>query len=360
MPTADNDMTQALHEQVRAALAGRTPLCPRAGGSKDFLGRTVRAAPLDCAQHRGVVSYEPMELVMTARAGTPMRELEAVLADNGQMLPFEPPHFGDSATLGGTIACGLSGPRRPYAGAARDFVLGTRIINGHAQVLRFGGEVMKNVAGYDMSRLLTGSMGTLAVLLDVSMKVLPIPNACVTVAFEHAPAAAIDAMNEWAASPTPISASCHLHGRTYLRLSGSMAGVRSAQAALGGEIIDDDVQFWRALREHRLEFFQGPAPLWRVSVPATTAPLELPGQWLIDWGGAQRWLRSDAGADTIRALVADCGGHASAWRNGDRNGDRSGDVFHPLPAGLLSLHQRIKTSLDPHNIFSPGRMYADI
>ena len=356
MPTAENDMTADLHEQVRTAYGDHTPLCPRGSGSKDFLGRTVQAATLDCSKHRGVVSYEPMELVVTARVGTPMHELEAVLAENGQMLPFEPPHFGDSATLGGTIACGLSGPRRPYAGAARDFVLGTRIINGHAQVLRFGGEVMKNVAGYDVSRLLTGSMGTLAVLLDVSMKVLPMPEMNITVAFEHSPADSIKVMNAWAADPIPISASCHWRGRTYLRLSGSARGVRSAQATLGGDVIDDDLHFWRALREQQSEFFEGPSPLWRISIPATTAPLDLPGEWLLDWGGAQRWLRSDADAATIRALVADCGGHAVAYRNVDP----SQDAFHPLSAGLLGLHQRIKTSFDPHNIFSPGRIYADV
>lgn len=356
MPTSDCDLTEELNAQVRSALAEHAPLCPRAGGSKDFLGRTVQARTLDCSRHRGVVNYEPMELVVTARAGTPMRELDAMLAENGQMLPFEPPHFGDAATLGGTIACGLSGPRRPYAGSARDFVLGMRIINGQAQALRFGGEVMKNVAGYDVSRLLTGSMGTLAVLLDVSMKVLPRPETDITVAFEHSPADAIEAMNEWAATPIPISASCHLSGRSYLRLSGSAVGVNSARVALGGETIDDGRNFWHALREHQLEFFQGPAPLWRVSIPATTAPLALRGEWLMDWGGAQRWLRSETASNTIRALTAEKGGHAIAYRNIDQ----TQATFHPLPNGLLKVHQRIKSALDPHSIFSPGRMYAEL
>ena len=297
-----------------------------------------------------------MELVLTARAGTPLREIEAMLGEHGQMLPFEPPHFGESATLGGTIACGLSGPRRPYAGAARDFVLGTRVINGHAQVVRFGGQVMKNVAGYDMSRLLTGSMGTLAVLLDVSIKVLPRPATEITLTFEHSADAAIRQMNEWAATPTPISAACHWDGRTYLRLSGSASGVRSAHAALGGEVDADGSNFWASLREHQLGFFQGPAALWRVSVPATTTTLSLGGACLIDWGGALRWLRTDAAASTIRASAANCGGHAIAYRNSDP----SGAVFHPLADGLLRLHQRIKASLDPHTIFSPGRMYAQI
>jgi glycolate oxidase FAD binding subunit len=272
------------------------------------------------------------------------------------MLPFEPPHFGAAATLGGTIGCGLSGPRRPYAGAARDFVLGTRIINGQAQMLRFGGEVMKNVAGYDLSRLLTGSMGTLAVLLDVSMKVLPMPETDITVAFEHSPEDAVKAMNEWAATPVPISASCHWQGRTYLRLSGSVSGVRSARSALGGETVTEGDELWRSVREHQHEFFRGPAALWRISVPPTTAPLALPGEWLFDWGGAQRWLRTDTDASAIRSVVMDCGGHALGYRKVTQ----TQDIFHPLPDAMLRLHQRIKAALDPHNIFSPGRMYADL
>jgi glycolate oxidase FAD binding subunit len=356
MPPLNTDNTEQLREQVRNALNNQTALCPRAGGSKDFLGRSVQAPILDCSAHRGIIGYEPMELVLTARVGTPLRELEAVLAEHDQMLPFEPPHFGESATLGGTIACGLSGPRRPYAGAARDFVLGTRVINGHAHVVRFGGEVMKNVAGYDMSRLLTGSMGTLGVLLDVSIKVLPRPNTDITLSFEHSADEAIRQMNEWAATPTPISAACHWAGKTYLRLSGSVSGVRSAQAKLGGELCPEGNEFWYLLREHKLDFFQGPSALWRLSVPATTSPLSLDGPCLIDWGGALRWVRTSASENTIRAMVSGCGGHAIAYRNTDP----AGAVFHPLPDGLLRLHQRIKDSLDPQRIFSPGRMYAQI
>ncbi|MFT5446723.1 MAG: glycolate oxidase FAD binding subunit [Gammaproteobacteria bacterium] len=356
MSVTNNDITTHLLEQVQIAIDKRTPLCPRAGGSKDFLGRKVQAPTLDCSTHRGVINYDPMELVVTARAGTPLHELESVLSNEGQMLPFEPPHFAESATIGGTIACGLSGPRRPYAGSARDFVLGTRIINGHGQVLRFGGEVMKNVAGYDVSRLMTGSMGTLAVLLDVSMKVLPIPETDLTITFEHTPADAIQAMNNWATKPLPISASCHVAGRTHLRLSGSAIGVRSAHATLGGDIVVDGVSFWHSLREHQHAFFHGPAALWRISLPATTATLPLAGQWLLDWGGAQRWLRTDANEQTVRSAVSQCGGHALAWRNVDRNQA----IFHPLPDSLLGLHQRIKMAFDPHHVFSPGRMYAQL
>ena len=356
MSVADNDIAPHLLEQVQGAIEQQTPLCPRAGGSKDFLGRRVQAPTLDCSAHRGIVNYEPMELVVTARAGTPLRQLESVLRNEGQMLPFEPPHFADSATIGGTIACGLSGPRRPYAGSARDFVLGTRVINGHGQMLRFGGEVMKNVAGYDVSRLITGSMGTLAVLLDVSMKVLPIPETDLTISFEHTPAESIHAMNDWAAKPLPISASCHVDGRTHLRLSGSAIGVRSAHASLGGDVVADSTGFWHGLREHQLEFFRGPSPLWRISLPPTTAPLPLDGDWLLDWGGAQRWLRTDADEQTIRSAVAQCAGHALAWRNVDQ----SLAIFHPLPDSLFGLHQRIKKAFDPHHIFSPGRMYAQL
>jgi glycolate oxidase FAD binding subunit len=352
----DRDLSRALSERVRAAADADTPLSPCGGSTKAFLGRTTQAEALDCSGHAGIISYEPTELVITARAGTRMVELEAALADSGQMLPFEPPHFGEQATLGGTIAAGLSGPRRPYAGAARDLVLGTRIINGTGEVMRFGGAVMKNVAGYDVSRLMTGSMGTLGVLLDVSMKVLPRPLAEATLVFEHTGAEALSVLNEWAGTPLPLSAACHLGGRTWVRLSGSDGGVASAIARMGGERLEDGGAFWLALREQRLAFFEGSLPLWRISLPSTAPELALPGDTLTDWGGALRWLRSDVDGGAVRSVAAASGGHAMLFRAAEP-GD---DVYHPLSPVLARLHQRIKHAFDPRGILSPGRMYPEL
>ena len=350
-----NDITDELKARVEAAARERRPISVVGGGSKHFLGRLIQAEDFEAGAHRGVVSYEPSELVVTVRAGTPLEQLQAVLAEHGQMLAFEPPRFGDSSTIGGTVACGLSGPRRPYAGAARDFVLGTRVINGRGEVLRFGGQVMKNVAGYDVSRLMTGAMGTLGLLLEISMKVLPRPAVESTRVFEVDLADALERMNRWAAQPLPLSGACHDGDRLYLRLSGTPGGVRSATERLGGETLEDD-SFWRDLREQSLPFFTGDAPLWRLSVPAGTPPLALPGRTFADWGGALRWLVSDAEADSIRSVAASAGGHATLFRGGDRRGE----VFHPLTPPLLKLHRRLKLAFDPEGIFNPGRMYEGI
>jgi glycolate oxidase FAD binding subunit len=352
----DRDLSAELGAAVRAACEAGTPLRAQGGASKAFLGRAVQTPVLSLAGHRGITSYQPSELVVSARSGTPLSELEDTLAASGQMLPFEPPHFGAGATVGGTIACGLSGPRRPYAGAARDFVLGVRLINGSGEVLRFGGEVMKNVAGYDVSRLMTGSMGTLAVLLEVSMKVLPRPQAQTTLAFEHTPAEAVRRFNAWAGQPLPLSAACHLAGRSFVRLSGSARGIDSAVAQLGGEAVAAHEEPWTALREHRLAPLRGELPLWRLSVPPTTPPLALPGEAVIDWGGALRWLCSDADPGAVRSVVAASGGHATLFRGAGPEDE----VFHPLAPAMLRLHQRIKAAFDPRGILNPGAMYAQI
>jgi glycolate oxidase FAD binding subunit len=350
----DTDLTDSLREAVAAAYASGSPLRVRGGGSKDFYGRRATGHPLAVAGHRGILAYEPSELVVTARAGTRLADIESALAEHRQMLPFDPPRFGHPATLGGTVACGLSGPRRPYAGAARDFVLGVRIINGQAEVLRFGGQVMKNVAGYDVSRLMAGALGTLGVLLEVSVKVLPVPAAEVTLVQEMDDGSAITTMNRLAGRPLPLSAACHLEGRLYLRLSGSLSGVRAACETLGGEEVPKD--FWVGLREHDLPFFAGEAALWRLSVPPAAPPLDLPGAWILDWGGAQRWLRSGADTATVRAATAAAGGHATLFRGGDRDGE----VFHPLSPPVAELHRRLKAAFDPKRILNPGRLYPDL
>ena len=352
----DSDWTERLRDRSMAAAADGTPLAITGGGTKEFLGRITQAEHFDVAGHRGIVSYEPTELVLSARGGTPLAEVKAALEARGQMLAFEPPSFGAEATIGGTIATGLSGPARPYAGAARDFVLGTRVLNGKGEALRFGGEVMKNVAGYDVSRLMTGAFGTLGVLLEVSLKVLPRPAASRTLAFDVGAAEAIERCNAWAATPVPVTGACHDGERLRVRLSGTAGGVEAAARALGGETLDGDA-FWTALREQTLPFFTGAGEaLWRVSVPPGAEPIRIGGDVLVDWGGALRWLRTDMPADEVRAAAERAGGHATLFRGGDRGRE----VFHPLPPTVRRLHERLKAAFDPRGIFNPGRMYEGI
>ena len=351
------DQTTELRERLLAAASSGDPLLIQGSGSKAFLGRTTSGKPLDVTGHRGILNYQPKELVVTARCGTPLTEIEEALTAEGQLLPFEPPHFGPGATIGGAIATGLSGPARPYAGAARDLVLGTRILTGKGQVLRFGGEVMKNVAGYDVSRLMTGAMGTLGVLLDVSVKVMPRPAAQRTLVQESSTARAIEQMNAWAGKPLPITATCFDGERLHVRLAGTETAVTRFASQIGGEPADDAEDLWDGdLREQQHAFFAGDTPLWRLSVPQPTPPIDLPGQQLIEWGGAQRWLRSDAPAESIREAVAPIGGHATLFRGGDH----AAQVFHPLPPALLSLHQRLKQAFDPEALLNPGRLYAEL
>lgn len=366
---ANHDLTTALTEQVRAASAAGRPLALRGAGTKSRLGRSVpdAAEPLDLAGHTGIINYQPKELVITARCGTTLDAIDAVLAGHGQQIPFEPPRLGardqPGATLGGTIACGLSGPARPCAGAARDLVLGARVLTGRAQILRFGGEVMKNVAGYDCSRLMVGAFGTLGVLLDVSLKVLPIPPFSRTLVQACDQVTALERMNRWAARPLPITATCWLDvgdgGRLWVRLAGAGQGVRAAQSVIGGEPLADAqaAAFWtESIREQQHGFFGGDLPLWRLALPQATAPLELPGPQLLEWGGAQRWLRSAAQPAAIRAVVSRVGGHATLFRGGDR----TGAVFQPLAAPLLALHRRLKHAFDPQGLLNPGRLYPEI
>jgi glycolate oxidase FAD binding subunit len=352
------DVSAELEERLLRAARQGTPLDVVAGATKAFLGRITQSEPFDVSAHRGIVSYEPTELVITARAGTPLAEVERVLSDSGQMFAFEPPHFGATATLGGTVASALSGPRRPYAGAVRDFVLGTKVLSGEGRTLTFGGQVMKNVAGYDVSRLMVGAMGTLGVLLEISLKVLPLPARSTTVGFSLDAASAIEKMNDLAGRPLPLSGAYHDEDRLYVRLSGTEGGVGQAVERLGGEGggVAEDGDRWSALREHGLAFFDTGLPLWRLSVPPATPPLALPGETLIDWGGALRWLKSDAGGEQVRSTVSEAGGHATLYRNGDRRGD----VYHPLTPSMLALHQRLKASFDPKGILNRGRVYADL
>jgi glycolate oxidase FAD binding subunit len=350
------DISTALQQQVLDALQDASPLDIVGGGSKYFLGRAGHAMQIDVSSHRGIVDYDPRELVMTARSGTTLNDIEAALAEAKQMLAFEPPHFGSSATLGGTIACGLSGPRRPYSGSARDFVLGSKLLNGRGEILGFGGRVMKNVAGYDISRLMAGAFGTLGILLEISLKVLPRPPASITVASACSPAEALASMCGLLSKPYPVDGACYHGERSYVRISGSMQAVMEARNKIPGDIVDDAEKFWQALREHELPFFKKGGTLYRIMVKPATAPLNIQGSWLLDWGGAQRWLYSNEDIVAIRHRVEQAGGHVTIFRS-DEN---VSEIFQPLSAPMLAIHQRLKAGFDPKNIFNRGRLYSSL
>ena len=302
-----------------------------------------------------MINYEPTELVITARAGTQIKIIEQVLADNNQMLTFEPPAFGNNATLGGTIACNFSGPRRAYSGAARDSVLGIKIINGKAEVLSFGGEVMKNVAGYDVSRLMTGAMGTLGVLLEISLKVVPKPEIEITLMQAINSEEALTKLHQWSALPLPISASCFYQDKLYIRLSGSEKSVLAVQQAMDGEAVIEADNFWSSIKEQIHDFFNSDLPLWRLSLASNTPDLSLAGETMTEWGGALRWLKTELSQDQIRELSNSIDGHICLFRALNKR-DK---VFQPLPQHLLQLHCKLKHAFDPHGIFNIGRMYQE-
>ena len=357
------DIVAGWSERVRAASDAGQALRFRGGGTKDWYGQALEGEILDTRAYRGIVDYDPAELVITARAGTPLAQVEAALAEARQMLPFEPPHFGPDATLGGTIAAGLAGPRRATAGAARDFVLGTTLMNGRGEVLRFGGQVVKNVAGYDVSRLMAGSLGTLGLMLDLSIKVLPRPAAELTLRFEMSATDAVRRLNEWAGRPLPISASAWCDGMLAVRLSGAEAAVKTAKTVLDGDAVDaiEAERYWAALREHSDPFFAHIPPgsaLWRLALPTTAEPLQRPGAVLMEWGGAQRWWITHADAHTVRVSAKQAGGHATLFRASAAYTSSEG-VFTALPAPIMRIHRGLKAAFDPAGVFNRGRLYPD-
>jgi glycolate oxidase FAD binding subunit len=357
-----DSVLEKLSETIRAAGSSKRALRLRGGGSKDFYGQALEGEVLDTRGYRGIVAYEPSELVITARCGTGLAEIEAAMRGRGQMLAFEPPHFTQSgsggATLGGMVAAGLSGPRRQAAGALRDFVLGVKIMDGRGEVLAFGGQVMKNVAGYDVSRLMAGSLGTLGIILEVSLKVLPVPMAETTLKLELPEDKAIEALNKWGGKPLPISASAWTGGELGVRLSGAAAAVAAAREKIGGELVDSaqGERFWTGIREQTDPFFGNDAPLWRISIPSATPPLKLPGEPLVEWGGALRWLCSHADVRTVREAAKRAGGHATLFRGGDK----SVGVFQPLPPAMMKIHGELKREFDPQGILNRGRMYPKL
>ena len=355
----------SLVAQVRDAAASGRALRIRGGGSKDFHGERLAGEPLDTRGWRGIVNYEPSELVVTVRAGTPLAELETVLAASGQCLPFEPPHFGP-ATVGGMVASGLSGPARASVGAVRDYVLGLQLVNGQGELLVFGGQVMKNVAGYDVSRLMVGAWGTLGLIAEVSLKVLPIAPAEATLRFELGQSEALRRLNAWGGQPLPLNASRWLDeggvGTLHLRLRGAVAAVDAACRSLGGERLDD-VQAaadWQACREQRLPWFveRGERALWRVSVPQTAPELDLPEAPLVEWHGGLRWVRAaDEAATRIREVAQGAGGHATLFRPGTAT-PAVPRMTPPAPV-LDRIQRELKRQFDPAGIFNPGRLFPD-
>jgi glycolate oxidase FAD binding subunit len=354
-----------LREQVRAAGEQRSPLDIRGGGSKAFYGQSAVGEPLEVRALSGISSYEPTELVVTARAGTPLAELEALLAKGGQCLPFEPPRFASGGTVGGMVAAGLAGPARARVGGVRDYVLGTTVLNGRGDVLTFGGQVIKNVAGYDVSRLMAGSLGILGVICEISLKVLPVAPATATLRFEAGEVDALKMLNALSARPLPLDASAWNQERLHLRLSGAKAAVEEACNALGGDRLEAGAAaaWWTAVRDHRHPFFHAADEaepgecLWRLSVPDTARPLALPGKQFVEWGGALRWWRTSAPTETVRAAATQVGGHATLFRSA---GDRSAGAFTPLSVPLMRIHRGLKQAFDPYGIFNPGRLYPGL
>ena len=339
------DLTQEIAERVRAATG---PLRIAGAGTKAWYGREVVGEALDMTGHAGIVDYDPSELVVTARAGTRLSEIEAVIGEHGQMLAFEPPSFG---TLGGAVATGLAGPRRPFTGAVRDYVLGVRVMDGRGEALRFGGTVFKNVAGFDAFRLMAGAQGTLGVILDVSLRVTPKPRVETGLAFEMAREPARDWVTRLMGRPLPLSGALHDGARLHLRLSGGEAAVAQAAAELGGET--EGLALWSELRDLKHPALEGPV-LWRIALPQTAELPALDGRLAWDWGGSQVWLAAETVEPTVWARAASAGGHATLMRGG------KDQVFQPLEPALFKLHQRIKAALDPAGVFNPGRMYEGL
>jgi glycolate oxidase FAD binding subunit len=346
-----------LKDKVTVARTTGQPLLIQGSNSKSFYGRHCVGEPVDMTACSGVIHYDPTELVITAHAGTSIKEMEETLAREGQMLPFEPPCISETATLGGIVATGLSGPRRPYTGSVRDYILGTRCLTGWGEILKFGGEVMKNVAGYDVSRLMTGAMGTLGIILDVSLKVLPQPKFELALCKTMTITEAMNVMCEFTGKSLCISGAAYQDGLVRFRLSGKQVAVEKAWKSLGMQEDRDGLDYWQGLRNHTLDFFnrEKGSNLWRLSVPANTSAMDIQGDLLIDWGGAQRWYYSEQPAEDIWQIAESIGGHATLFRRSNN----AKEVFQPLSPVMHKLHQQLKQAFDPDRIMNRGRMYAD-
>ena len=358
-PTQDavSEVLADWSERVRRAAAANTPLRLVGGGTKDFYGQELVGERFDTRAYAGIVDYDRTEMVVTVRGGTPLEEVERTLASGGQMLGFEPPRFGPGTTIGGCIAAGLSGPRRQAAGALRDFVLGVRLLDGRGDDLTFGGRVMKNVAGFDVSRLVAGSLGTLGIVLEASLRCLPLPMNEATRVLELQPDEAIRRMNEWGGRPLPVSATWYSEGKLHARLSGADSALAAASDEIGGSSDGVGTDFWNSVRDQRHEFFggSGNVPLWRLSVLSSAPYADLGGRQAIEWGGALRWVRGGKEPEQLREWARRHGGHATLFR-----GDKSSGAFQPLDEPLLAIHRALKLAFDPAGIFNRRRMFADL
>lgn len=326
-----------------------------AGNSKQFYGRDIQAESLSLAGHTGIIEYEPSELYITARSGTTLQEIQETISQQNQILPCEPPQFASTATIGGVIACGLSGPRRINAGSVRDCILGTEIINGKGEYLHFGGRVMKNVAGYDVSRLMCGALGTLGALMTITLRLLPKPADEETLVLTLDEKNAIDLMNQWANTPIPISATFYDGKELYIRLSSSSSAIEACKSKIGGEVLNDSEKFWHSIKEHSHEFFNNNKLLWRISVPPNTKAINISGDSAIEWNGALRWYITDDNETAIRTEAERVGGTANLF-----NGKITEQVFHPLSETSMKLHKKLKQVFDPAGILNPGKMFAEI
>ncbi len=348
------DIKEDTASRVKEAAKQGQALQILAGNTKAFYGRSIQASPLSIAHHSGIIEYEPSELYITARSGTPLNDIERVIGQESQILPCEPPHFGAAATIGGMVAAGLSGPRRASSGAVRDCMLGVGIINGKGEYLRFGGKVMKNVAGYDTSRLMCGALGTLGILMSVTLRLLPKPQCEQTVTVSLSPADAIQKMNAWARTPMPVTATFHDGRDLYIRLAGSPSAIEKCTDVIDGEPLDWSDIFWTNIKEQAHDFFLVDVPVWRISVPPCTGPLDIPGACVMEWNGALRWYATKARASVVRHTAEQAGGHACLFR-----GSATQQVFHPLPPALLEIHRKLKQAFDPKGILNPGKMYPE-
>ena len=360
MTNIQANLTHDISAKVEEAFQQTKNLAICAGNTKQFYGRVVEAESLCLSAHSGIIEYEPSELYITARSGTPLSEIENTIQAEKQMIPCEPPYFGANATLGGMVACGLSGPRRASAGAIRDCILGTEIINGKGEYLKFGGKVMKNVAGYDVSRLMCGAMGTLGILMSITLRLVPKPETEQTIVFSLTTEDAIHNMNTWANTSMPISANYYDGQDLYLRLSGSSSAVNTCIETIGGENIADSDVFWSNVKEQQTDFFNTDYPIWRISVAPNIAPLDISGAYVMEWNGGLRWYASQENANSIREKVEHVGGHATLFRQAPTNDSIVETVFHPLPLASLNLHQKLKQVFDPARILNPGKMYAGL
>ena len=376
-----NPQINAFREQILSAVQNKTSLSIEGGGTKSWYGNPNSFTKLDTRTYSGILEYQPEELVITACAGTPLKEIEAALKEKNQVLAFEPPHFGENATFGGAIAVGLAGPGRITVGNFRDFVLGARILDGKGQDLSFGGKVMKNVAGYDVSRLLPGSLGTLALLLEASVKVLPKPAATATLRCRLSQDKALIVLNEWAGQPLPLSASCWIgsakggDGELTIRLAGAAAAVKAAIPLMcslaNASEIDEAVaeQFWNDLREQKIAAFGNLAAektLYRLALPAACGPIAIQGaddEIVLEWHGQQRWIKASGDEATfaaIKAIANSHGGHATRFRQG-ANVDPSYQRFTLLSEqahskALEAVQERLRSAFDPAGVFATKRL----